>query len=173
MADCPFCVSRRTFVTRTLGAGLALGLVSKLTSKALAQGSPNQGPEVTSEELAVAHIDYSAFVDGPADFHTVKITFPAGALITWHRHPGPVFAEVISGTLTNHYDTLGCEKLWPAGTAVYIPRDLIHDDANESNEELVVMSTFIVPAASPLRIPVETPQGSKCETVEQSAKPAW
>jgi quercetin dioxygenase-like cupin family protein len=167
MADCPFCISRRSFVSKVMGTALVTGLAVKSVRAAVAQTNPSDGPQVASEQLAKAHTEYSPFVDGPADFYTNRLTFPPGAVVDWHRHPGPVFAEVISGTLTNHYDTLGCLRRFVPGEAVYVPRDLIHVDANEGSVPLVVLSTFIVPADSPLRIPVDVPAGSRCETTVQ------
>ena len=144
----------------------------KAAGKVVAQTPPDQGPQLIQELLARGSTEFSPFVDGPADFITVKLTLPPGTIVAWHRHPGPVFAEVISGTLTNHYDTLGCLKRFPAGAAVYVPRDQIHDDANEGSDVLVLISTFVVPAGSPPRIPVDTPVGSKCEdTVQGIAAP--
>jgi quercetin dioxygenase-like cupin family protein len=160
MADCPFCViSRRSLVTRALGAALAVGAGTRF---AFAQKAIAQVPGLTSEQLAKGSVDYSEFVDGPADFYTLKLTFAPGSYIPWHTHPGPVWGIINSGTLTAYYDTLGCQTAFPTGTAVYVPRGLTHEEHNDGAGVLEVISTFILPAGSPTRIPADAPIGGVC-----------
>ncbi len=87
MADCPFCITRRGFVTKAFGTALAAGLSVKVAGKVVAQTQPDPGPQLVSELLARGSTPFSPFVDGPADFYTMKLTFPPGTLVTWHRHP--------------------------------------------------------------------------------------
>jgi quercetin dioxygenase-like cupin family protein len=112
--------------------------------------------------LAKGSVDYSEFVDGPADFYTLKLTFAPGSHIPWHTHPGPVWGIINSGTLTAYYDTLGCQTDFPTGTAVYVPRGLTHEEHNDGANVLEVISTFILPAGSPTRLPADAPVGGVC-----------
>jgi quercetin dioxygenase-like cupin family protein len=118
---------------------------------------------VTSEQLAQGSMDWSEFVNGPADFYTLKLMFQPHTFIDWHIHPGPVFGIVTAGTLTDVYDQLGCKASFGPGAAVYIPRGLTHQDRNDGSEILEVTTTFIVPSGSPLRVPTDkVPAGASC-----------
>jgi quercetin dioxygenase-like cupin family protein len=168
MANCPFCViTRRNLVRSAMGSALALATGSlALASRAVAQ----EVPGLTSEQLAHGTADFSQYVDGPADFYTIRLTFAPGAFIDWHTHPGPVFGIVTAGTLTDVYDQLGCKTSFGPGAAVYIPRGLTHQDRNDGKEALVVMATFIVPAGSVLRLPADNiPAGAPCGMSEAVA----
>lgn len=171
MPDCPFCViSRRSLVTRALGAAVALGTGAGLlfADKAIAQT-----PGVTSEQLGQGTMDFSEVVNGPADFYTLKITFQPHTVIDWHIHPGPVYGIINAGTLTNTYDLLGCKAQFGAGAAVYIPKGLTHQDRNDGDSILEVISTFIVAAGSPLRVPTDNvPAGVSCGGASTAMPPS-
>lgn len=158
MLNCPCTQSRRTFLGRAVGAALAVGLAGRVGS-ALAQ----QEPEITSETLARGTVGYSEFVDGPAEIVTPRILFPPGSFLPWHTHPGPVFGVVNSGQLTVYYDTAGCIRDFAAGEAVYVPRGTTHEEHNEGTDVLEVVSTFVVPVNTPLRLPAAVPDGIACE----------
>lgn len=161
MADCPFCtISRRGLMAKAFGGALALGVAGHLAGITPARAQAQTG--LVSEQLAEGHTEYSEFVGGPADFYTLKITFDPGTVIDWHMHPGPVFAMITAGTLTNPYDLTGCKASFGTGSAVYVPGGTIHQDRNDGADQLVVFSTFIVPAGSALRVPEAAPASSTC-----------
>jgi quercetin dioxygenase-like cupin family protein len=169
MADCPVCMTRRGFVTRAFATVLGLGVTAQLLDAGTVRA---QVPGLVSDQLAKGYADYSEFVDGPADFLTRKLTFAPGTFIPWHTHPGPVWGIVNSGTLTAHYDLQGCVTEFGTGGAIYVPRGLTHEEHNDGTDVLEVVSTFILPAGSPTRIPAAPPSGSACgEAVQAPAKP--
>ena len=168
MAECPFCISRRGLVTRALGGALALGVAGRLAPAGTVKA---QAPQLVSDLLGQGHTDYSDVVGGPADFYTYRLTFQPGTVIAWHIHPGPVYAVVNSGTLTVHYDSAGCQTDYPIGSAVTLPRNLTHEDHNDGTDVLEVISTFLMPAGSPLRVSVDAPIGSACILPAQQAAP--
>ncbi len=129
------------------------GFCCGLLSTALVGGVAwAQGEGITSEVLGQGHADYAEALDGPADVVTARVTLAPGASLDWHTHPGPVTGVITKGTLTVHQAD-GCTAVYPAGAAVFVPRDFTHFERNEAGEPLEFIATFVVPAGSPLRIP--------------------
>ena len=57
---------------------------------------------------------YDAYPEGIAEPVVAKITIPAHKELTWHSHPMPSFAYVLSGEITVE-DKQGNKKLFKAG----------------------------------------------------------
>ena len=107
----------------------------------------NQGVEVERER-------------GSADHVVAQITFPPGASIGWHKHPGVVLVTVASGRLqVFHTD---CERqVYKAGDSFYEEGD-VHLARNRGKVDTVIYATWVIPTATPadgLTIPVDPPEG--------------
>src|ERR1043166_7407085 len=123
IVDCPHCtVSRRSLLRGGLGTAVTLALGSR------SDGTEAQGIDPVVEPIAHGQLDYSEFVDGPAEVYTYRITLPPGAVIPWHTHPGPVFGVINAGELTVYQDQQGCSTTYGAGAAVFVPRGMTHEE---------------------------------------------
>src|SRR5438477_10210174 len=103
MATCGYCLSRRAFVLGALGAAVAAG------------SARAQTPEVAAETLARGRLDYAEALGGPGDLITLKLTFPPGAYLPWHLHPGRVEGVITAGELTM-YLANGCKAVYGPGS---------------------------------------------------------
>jgi hypothetical protein len=97
------------------------------------------------------------------DIATQIITFaPNGGNSGWHKHPGPVFISVISGTMT-FYDS-GDPNCSPvvvtAGQGFVDLGEHAHIARNESSLPATNVVTYFVPVGVALRI--DQPQPSNC-----------
>jgi quercetin dioxygenase-like cupin family protein len=157
IVDCPHCtVSRRGLLRGALGTAVTLALGSRIGQ------AEAQGIEPVVEPLAHGHMDFSDFVDGPAEVYTYRITLPPGAIIPWHTHPGPVFGVINAGELTIYQDLVGCATTYGAGAAVFVPLGMTHEEHNEGAGPLELVATYVVPEGSPIRVPAQPPGGAAC-----------
>jgi len=68
---------------------------------------------------------YKAYPGGAPELSIVKMTIPAHTALSWHEHPMPNAAYILSGTLTvEKYD--GAKKTIHAGQALAEMADSIH-----------------------------------------------
>jgi quercetin dioxygenase-like cupin family protein len=159
--DCPICLTRRGFVSRAIATVIGAGITAQLLRAERVQAQAVAG--LASDQLGKGSLDFSDFIGGPSDLLTLKLTFQPGTVIPWHIHPGPVWGIVNSGTLTAHYDESGCKADFPAGGALYVPRGTIHEEHNDGADLLEVISTFILPAGSAVRLPANAPSRVVCD----------
>ncbi len=90
------------------------------------------------------------------DHAVQKNVLPPGASSGWHRHPGVVLATVQSGAAV-HYDS-NCtpepiaagQSFWESGPHAKVLR-------NETDHEVVVYVSYILPTGAPLRINMPNP----------------
>ena len=113
-------------------------------------------------EMPGLELDMKARTD--IDIATQIITFDAnGGNSGWHKHPGPVFISVISGTMT-FYDS-GDPHCSPvvvtAGHGFVDLGQHAHIARNESGLPATNVVTYFVPVGVPLRID-QTPAPSNC-----------
>ena len=113
-------------------------------------------------EMPGLELDMKARTD--IDIATQIITFDAnGGNSGWHKHPGPVFISVISGTMT-FYDSGDPDCSPVVVTAGHGFVDLgqhAHIARNESGLPATNVVTYFVPVGVPLRID-QTPAPSNC-----------
>ncbi len=111
----------------------------------------------------VGHLDASKQrvrverTQGSADDVVAGITWPPGAFIGWHRHPGVVLVTVVSGRLqVAHPD---CEKtMYEAGDSFY-EQGGVHLARNIWDVDTVVYATWIMPSwKQTLTVPVDAPE---------------
>jgi quercetin dioxygenase-like cupin family protein len=98
-------------------------------------------------------------VEDPSRMVVARITVQPGAQFPWHTHPGPVFVNVVEGTLI-FVETDCSERAYPAGTAFV---DLGHGHVHSAyspigGQPTVIVATFLeISADGPLLIPADTP----------------
>lgn len=94
----------------------------------------------------------------PSRTVTARFTIQPGARFPWHSHAGPVFVNVVQGTLVFVETDCG-ERAYPTGTAfVDAGHGHVHSAYNPTGGETVIVATFFEsPAAGSLLIPADTP----------------
>ncbi|MGI9044869.1 MAG: hypothetical protein ACR2GK_12230 [Gemmatimonadaceae bacterium] len=95
----------------------------------------------------------------PLDVAVQSITFQAGAQSGWHRHPGPVFIQVKSGTMTFYEsDDPACVGIVrTAGQGYLDTGEHAHIARNESGAPATNIVTYFAPPGSTLRIDAPAP----------------
>ena len=97
---------------------------------------------------------------GLSDARVVHFRVTPGGFFGWHTHPGPVFVMVTAGTLT-YYDSHdpfnGID--YEAGTGfVDQGGGHVHDARNEGDVDAELVSFFLTPQGTPIRIDAPAPQ---------------
>ena len=94
---------------------------------------------------------YGAYPEGAAEPVVAKITIPAHKELTWHSHPMPSFAYVLSGEITVE-DKDGNKKHFTAG-------EVMPETVNHAHRGLVgdQPATFIVFYARTKGMPLSQP----------------
>src|SRR5215207_8354770 len=90
-----------------------------------------------------------------------RFTLQPGAQFPWHTHPGPVIVNVAQGELV-FVSANDCEeRSYPAETAfIDSGHGHVHTAFNPTNGETVLVATFFeAPAAGPLLLPADEPEG--------------
>lgn len=103
------------------------------------------------------HVDIKA---KPAmDIAVQSINFPPGSNSGWHSHPGPVFIQVASGTMTFYEsdDPTCTPEIRTAGQGYLDVGDHAHIARNESTLPAVNIVTYFAPPGATLKIPQPTP----------------
>jgi hypothetical protein len=96
------------------------------------------------------------------DIATQIITFEPNGNSGWHKHPGPVFISVISGTMTFYdSDDRDCSPVVvTAGHGFVDLGQHAHIARNESGLPATNVVTYFLPVGAPTRI--EQPRPSNC-----------
>jgi hypothetical protein len=93
------------------------------------------------------------------DIAVQSIAFPAGSHSGWHRHPGPVFIQVVSGTMTFYEsdDPTCTPVVRTAGQGFLDVGDHAHIARNESGAPAQNLVTYFAPPGAALRIDEPNP----------------
>ncbi len=96
------------------------------------------------------------------DLAIQTITFQPGGQSGWHSHPGPVFIQVVSGTMTFYdSDDPSCTPVVrTAGQGFLDYGEHAHLARNESSLEAQNVVTYFAPPGVPLRI--DQPRPGNC-----------
>jgi quercetin dioxygenase-like cupin family protein len=109
------------------------------------------GPSVTP--LAAALVPGPVEVDrkGRSNVVTARIEFQPGDTTGWHFHPGPVFAQVVSGAVTLRHAAHGrcLTRVVRAGRGFFEAPGVVHAATNRRADPAVVYATFILPPGAP------------------------
>lgn len=97
------------------------------------------------------------------DIAVQVIDFAPGGQSGWHRHPGPVFISVVTGTMTFYSsDDPACEPVVrSAGQGFLDVGDRAHIARNESGAAARNVVTYLAPRGAPLRI--DQPDPGNCQ----------
>jgi hypothetical protein len=158
----------KTRVAAVLVAGglLAVGIYSGVVRAAGVGTTSTVVGRGTYEEFKVKRempgLEISIKARTDVDIATQVITFASGGNSGWHKHPGPVFISVTSGTMT-FYDS-GDRDCSPvvvtAGHGFVDVGEHAHIAVNESGLPATNVVTYFAPVGVPLRI--EQPQPANC-----------
>ena len=93
------------------------------------------------------------------DIAVQSITFQPGSYSGWHSHPGPVFIQVISGTMTFYEsDDPTCSPVIRTAGQGYLDKgDHAHIARNESGAPATNVVTYFAPKGAALRIDAPNP----------------
>jgi hypothetical protein len=93
------------------------------------------------------------------DLAVQSILFPAGSHSGWHSHPGPVFIQVVSGTMTFYEsDDPTCTPIVRTAGQGYLDKgDHAHIARNETAFSAENVVTYFAPPGAALRINEPTP----------------
>jgi hypothetical protein len=95
----------------------------------------------------------------PLDVAVQTITFQPGGQSGWHSHPGPVFIQVVSGTMTFYAsDDPTCSPIVrTAGQGFLDVGEHAHIARNESGAPAMNVVTYFAPPGAALRIDEPAP----------------
>ena len=99
--------------------------------------------------------------DDPSRTVVARYTVQPGAQFPWHSHSGPVIVNVVSGELV-YVGAEDCVRhAYGAGAAfVDAGHGHVHTAYNPTHAPTVLVATFLeAPAAGPLLIPAQAPEG--------------
>lgn len=93
------------------------------------------------------------------DIAVQNISFPVGSHSGWHGHPGPVFIQVVSGTMTFYEsDDPSCTPIVRTAGQGYLDiGDHAHIARNESASPATNVVTYFAPPGAGLRIDKPNP----------------
>lgn len=96
------------------------------------------------------------------DIAVQSIFFPVGSSSTWHMHPGPVFIQVQSGTMTFYEsDDPTCTPIIRTAGQGYLDLgDHAHIARNEGTQDATNIVTYFAPPGAALRI--DQPRPGNC-----------
>ncbi len=94
-----------------------------------------------------------------SDLHVVQVTIQPGGTLGWHRHLGPSFVIVKSGTATFYEgdDPTCTPHVIPTGSSLFEPAGDVHIVRNEGSEPLVNVVVQLIPAGAPRLISEPSP----------------
>jgi cupin domain len=93
------------------------------------------------------------------DIAVQRIVFQPGGQSGWHRHPGPVFIEVVTGTMTFYMsdDPTCTPMVRTAGQGYLDVGEHPHIARNESGAPAENIVVYLAPQGAPLRIDAADP----------------
>lgn len=93
------------------------------------------------------------------DIAVQTIVFAAGGQSGWHRHPGPVFIQVVSGTMTFYEsDDPTCTPIVRTAGQGYVDvGERAHIARNESGSPATNVVTYFAPVGAALKIDAPNP----------------
>jgi quercetin dioxygenase-like cupin family protein len=139
-----------------VGVALAVGVGGGFAlADALTQVDPSTVPQgelalethvLTPFHLKVGHAPESIFAQG-AEVTVEHDSFPAGTSTGWHAHGGPIFVEVVSGTVTTYEknDPTCTPHVFRAGTGFMEQTGDIHDARNETSGPADIYVEYLMP----------------------------
>ena len=119
---------------------ILVGLISVSTINALAVNKP---AVETLLETQTTNIGQAiAYPSGAAQITAVVVTLASGEEIGRHRHPVPLYGQVLSGELTVDYGEHG-SKTYRAGDAFIEAMNTWHNGHNTGDEPLRILAVYM------------------------------
>ena len=160
--------------TATLILALALGACDRTATEALPSFTVSSGSQSTllgratfgdssDQTFKVKRIsgDWHAEVKATPnlDMAVQRIVFQPGGQSGWHRHPGPVFIQVVTGTMTFYEsdDPTCAPVVRTAGQGYLDAGEHAHIARNESGAPAENIVVYLAPQAAALRIDAPDP----------------
>jgi len=104
----------------------------------------------------VSQLMAQALTNAPGQKLTaLVVNYPPGGKSAAHRHPGSVFAYVVSGQIRSQNSVTGPVKVYKAGEAFFEPEGsthLISENASAS-EPASLLAVFVAPDGATLTMP--------------------
>jgi hypothetical protein len=138
----------------TLGSGSASKLLGRAT---FSDGGQNFKVKRITDDW---HVEVKA--TSALDVAVQTIDFAPGGQSGWHSHPGPVFIQVVSGTMTFYesHDPSCTPVVRTAGQGYLDSGDHAHIARNETNAPAQNVVTYLAPPGVALRI--DEPRPGNC-----------
>lgn len=143
------------------GAGIAYTTGSGSSSTLLGRARFSDGENLKVKRITGDwHVEVKAHPE--LDLAVQQIVFAAGGQSGWHSHPGPVFIQVVSGTMTFYESTdPTCTPIVrTAGQGYLDVGDHAHIARNETTASATNIVTYLAPPGAALRI--DAPRPGNC-----------
>jgi quercetin dioxygenase-like cupin family protein len=101
--------------------------------------------------------ELTAYPTGRPHLTAAIVTIPPGGETGWHLHEVPLFAYVLSGTLSVDYGTLGI-KLYRAGEALLEGMNWPHKGTNNGTEPVEILAVYLGAEGLPNATAVDGPR---------------
>ena len=79
---------------------------------------------------------------GEAEIRSMVVVIAPGEDTKWHKHPVPLYAYILSGTLTVDYGDKG-KRTYVTGDAFMEAMDQWHRGQNDGNEPVRILAVFM------------------------------
>ena len=128
------------------------GAQSTLLGRSTFAGAFKVGRETGSWEIEVK-------ANNSTDVAVQSITFQPGSQSGWHKHPGPVFIQVVSGTIAFYEsDDPTCTPIIRTAGQGYLDTGAhAHIARNETGSPATNVVTYFAPPGTALRIDAPAP----------------
>jgi quercetin dioxygenase-like cupin family protein len=131
---------------------------SRVTSTALGQGTLKPIDVKVKTGAWKLHVK----TKGLSELAVSELRIAPGGHSGWHSHPGPSLVVVKSGTNTFYRgdDPTCTPQVYEARSAFVDPGGVVHIARNEGSEELVLLTTRLIPSGATPRI--DEPDPGNC-----------
>lgn len=143
------------------GAGMAFTAGSGSSATLLGRATFADGPNLKVKRITGDwHVEVKAHPE--LDLAVQQIVFAPGGQSGWHMHPGPVFIQVVSGTMTFYEsDDPTCTPIIRSAGQGYLDvGDHAHIARNETGAPATNIVTYLAPPGAVLRI--DAPRPGNC-----------
>jgi hypothetical protein len=131
-------------------AGPAQGVTATVIGRATYGRFKVKTPEFEEEHHAQGSLDFMAQAKPGMDMVVRSFDYAPGSTTGWHTHPGPVFINVISGTVTFYeVDDPTCTPRVVTAGQGYVDTGHGHIGRNESGSPAKDVTISIVPVGTP------------------------
>jgi quercetin dioxygenase-like cupin family protein len=113
-------------------------------------------PALAAPAAQVKQLEAQALANAPGQTLTaLMVNYPPGGKSSAHRHPGSVFAYVVSGKIRSQNSVTGPARVYSAGESFFEPQGsthLISENASDT-EPASLLAVFVAPDGATLTMP--------------------